>query len=519
VRKKLLKQFDAHVQVGNNARDWLTGSRARDRLVDRLLFSPQYKGMLRTRLLTDLAEGNLATPVVEWTGRPSGMAARGATPYHQVFVSGVPESGLEDFSKKWGIRGRAVATPTLFNDPEDFKKVKYNPGAKGPVTILSTGGGAGRPLLFHDVLEAGTTTRKPQFDPTKRNVLDDILEAHRSTYGDKGRVEWHTGLRKNPKTGNWIIPKDPAGVPDPIKKVIDHIEANPERFKGLQLRGFIERPDLAKSLAEAQNIVALPGSTYAEMSAMQGSKLPRITSLIPDDVSPDSAKHFRPNSRAFAQMGLGDIAEVNLLDESKARVKVLADAFRKGIQELPTRSPVEADASGIAEAIRQGVKKVRARNLMTAIGLAGAGAAGLGIYREKNAQAGGALRHLISGLPRLSEGVAAPALGAAALTGPAVGIATDDVDKGLQSAVAAGSLGAGLHIAPRAAVMEMQRAAKPGVDFIHLLRRRGLPVAGGVLATSLIPAALMGAAEARKLLKKQEQTSLLDKLKGFTTRD
>lgn len=505
IRRKLLPQYDAHIQVGNNARDWVTGSRLRDRLVDKLMFSPQYKGMLRTRLLTDLAEGNLATPIVEWTGKPSGMAARGSTPYHQVFVSGVPEDRLKNFSKNWGIRGKAVATPTLFNDPGPFKGVRYNPGAQGPVTVLSTGGGAGRPLLFHDILERGTTTRKPQFDPTKRTVLDDILEAHRSAHGDKGRVEWHTGLRKDPKTGKWLFPRDPSGALDPVKKIIDHIEANPERFKGLDLRGFIKRPDLAKSLAEAQNIVALPGSTYAELSAMEGSKLPRIASLIPDDVSPDSAKHFRPNSRAFGAMGLGDLAEVNLTDTPEQRVKALAEAMKKGIQDLPDRKPTLPDAEGIAEALRKGVRRIRAKNLLGALGLAGLGATGLGIYKQEKSASTSYLGNIIKNLPRITEGVTKPTLTAAGIVGPAVGIATDDTEKGLHSTMAAGSAAAGLHVAPRAAALELQRASDvSGKDFTALLKRRGLPTAKGILALSLVPSALLAYSEARKLRSRTE---------------
>lgn len=540
IRRGMLPRYDAHIQVGNNLRDWATGNRLRDRVLDKLMYAPQYRGMLRARLLTDLAEGNLVTPSVEWTGRPSGMAARGAIPYDQVYVSGVPEEKLPAFAKKWGIRGQAVGTPTLFNDPGPFRGVKYAPGSGGPVTALSTGGGAGRPLLFQDVLREGSTPLAQTFDPSRRNVLDDILEAHRKVHGPAGRVEWHTGA---PMVGGKLkLPANPAtGMADPIQEVFEFIQKNPERFKGLELVPRVTRADLAKRMAAAQNIVALPGSTYAELSAMGGENLPRIVSLIPDDLKPDSAKHFRPNSRAFAGMGLGDISEVNLLDESKARIKSMADAFSKGTQNLPGRTPVEADASGIVEALRRGVKRVRARNLLSALGLAGAGAAGLGLYAtkptEKAASQVSVVRNLAAALPRLSEGAVAPALGSAALVGPSVGIATDDVDRGLQSALAAGSFGAGLHIAPRAGGLEMQRAAGGSGDFIHLLRRRGFPVAGGVLAASLIPAALMGASEARKLsLKKktpavlqpvagprdsakEELSAFIDKLKGLVKRD
>lgn len=359
--------YDATIHAGNSPAS-LSGYPLLGRLAD-MIPSP-FKAPVTGRLFTDVGEGSLAKnqPFREWTGGLNGMRVSDPKLYDLTFVPGyAPGAKLPDSVA--GAKGGAGIGNTA-NDPAAFAATPYSAikGEAGrPRVVVSTGGGAGIPLMFTDTGSMATR----QFDVNKPNVMDDIISAAKAKYGNDVDVVWHTGLDKPTGAESARIRKPTPGSPISFNTVgsdiVDQLHriknAQPDRYKNLTLKAKVPQEEIAKDFSTANHVVGLGGSTLGEMASMPGEHLPHgITIIHPDKTIAGMTGHWATNYEHFKEKLHPGMDMVDLTNPNRATE--IGNSFNKAAPlHVPGRQPYLSDASAAADTLKKVIRESRTGNL------------------------------------------------------------------------------------------------------------------------------------------------------------
>ena len=315
---------------------------------DEVLAQNLSRNTQRYRMLSDYGKGNFQQPS-SWLGGRNWMKVHDDPgTYKRFFVPGASDIG---------VQGRSANVPTGNLAVSDlFGKVPFAQ-TKAPMTVVGMGGGSGAKLLFPDAYVPGAGGGGA-FDPLKRNLLDDVVEATRRAHGPDAKVHVMLGGAKEFK--------------EPFKfDFLDHLLKQKEsgfsldgvtpRWGNVEFHGLVPQERLAKDFyAQAHNIVHLPGSTLGELMSMPGEHLPHTVNMLPDEGLHWMPKHWSTNADAAATHLPGS-SSLSLV--SPDRASKLAEIFSKPTTVAAGRVPFTADMAPVASAIRNDVRLSRLGNL------------------------------------------------------------------------------------------------------------------------------------------------------------
>lgn len=370
-----LKDYDALIQVGNSPG---LNFRADTDGLSTIVPSAR-KSMVLGRLFTDAGEGSLLKnqPIREWTGNLNGMSVYDPRAYDITLVPGYKSNELLPES----VRGSRVGVGigNIINDPMPFRTTPFNPSGKNTI-VLTSGGGAGIPLLFSDIATHELSDPAMKFDINKANILDDISEAISKKYGPTAEVIWHTGANRG-QDGKFLGEGHRSKASADLLNDIEDAQKT-GRFRNIKLQSRLSREAIARDFSEAKHIIGLPGSTLAEIANMPGDMLPGMTFFSPDDSIQGMTGHWGENIKAFKNQAFPHLTSVNIGDSNRRNMLETAINNSSPIR-LTDRKPLTSDVSRVVTELQDLIKQKRIYNLkkLVALTLLTGGSAALWKYK------------------------------------------------------------------------------------------------------------------------------------------
>lgn len=340
-------------------------------------------GKLKYRTNSDFAEGNFINPTHMY--EPANLNTMAVTDnvkkYDRFFTPGDAEHAMAPAhqGRNPSIMMGNIPVSPVFQGTE-FAPKDWTPQARKTATI-TYGGGFGAPIVFDEL--AGDShlpyrdLAKRKYDVTKRFWLDDVVENLRAAHGDNFDANV---LVSTPKVdGKYTKIKGRPHV-DTLLNDLEQLMQTPEgqaRFRGVNLIPTIPQGEVAHRFANSHYVFAVPGSTAAELMAINGANPGKVISMIPDEQYKLYPNHFSANAREVKQHlgGAAHTWDITNPDRGQALANIMA-------ADVPTlhgrTTGYRTNYSRVKDAIVKDVKQRKIRNLK-GMGIMAAGSGALAL--------------------------------------------------------------------------------------------------------------------------------------------
>ena len=360
-------------------------------------------GKVRYRQGTDFGEGNAINDkniYMKGLAGQDAMAVRENPKwYRRVF--GLGHEGTEIRKKFQGkdptVMLGNIPVSQVFSDTHFAEKNWATHLADGVTPVrkkafITFGGGNAAPITFDELGDdlaklKRTHSRRDikapgfgrRYDISKRFWLDDLVQSLNAKHGEGVDINLLIGGKKNPDTGLYTQPGQWGNIPE-FYDYFENYLKTPEgqaRFPGLKL---IERlphapsklgePSMAGHFADSHYNFVMPGSTSAELLAMQGDNNGKTILLMPKTRVRGFMKHWPNNAAEMEHNDLPNVHRWNIHDKVNRRAQlegILGSELKSG----PGRKGYTTDYARLKGIIEHDVKKQKVKNIKTLVAMGG----------------------------------------------------------------------------------------------------------------------------------------------------
>ena len=366
---------------------------------ERMSYLAERMKVPRYRMLSDFGKGNFRQPTY-WLGRNWMKVHDDPSSYTRLLVPGGDVLDMGDLhGTKPNINLSNLSVNKMFN------QLWFQPKTGVPSSLLTMGGGAIAPVVFHDVAyevpvnpakdrsalgrmidvltgkeRLDKTWHEERYDPGRRNILDDISQAHAEAYGPHAKVHVMFGDSLKPNTGSEVL----RGFLE--KHILPEMKPG-GRYHNLVPHSTVPQEELGRHYATARNIIHMPGSTVGELASIQGDNhIPNIGGLQPDENLFWMPGHWSENNAVMDHYMGPSSHHIPL--EGGERLDALRRMFAAPVRSIPGRVPPVFDMGEASKVIARDARLSRLGHLgsASAKGLGAAALAALSLRNFKNIQ-------------------------------------------------------------------------------------------------------------------------------------